>query len=71
MERHARVQCGTSGCSTNLGWTMKHMAWSPRSPETKTPDFRVLNSSGAVPVLDEDGFVLSESMAINFDLAKK
>ena len=50
---------------------MKHMAWSPRSPETKTPDFRVLNSSGAVPVLDDDGFVLSESMAINFYLAKK
>ena len=49
----------------------EHMDWRPRSAETKTPEFRALNPSGAVPVLDDDGFVLSESMAINFYLDRK
>lgn len=54
-----------------LGLDYEHMDWLPRSPETKTPEFRALNSSGAVPVLDDDGFILAESMAINFYLAKE
>ena len=54
-----------------LGLDYEHMDWLPRSPETRTPQFRALNASGAVPVLDDDGFILSESMAINFYLAKK
>ena len=48
-----------------------HKAYLPRSPETKTPEYRGLNANGRVPTIDDDGFVLSESMAINFYLAKK
>ncbi|MGI9521818.1 MAG: glutathione S-transferase family protein [Hyphomicrobiaceae bacterium] len=54
-----------------LGLDYEHTNWMPRSPETKTQEFRALNSGGAVPVLDDNGFILSESMAINFYLAKK
>ncbi len=54
-----------------LGITYEQNDWLPRSPETRTPEFRALNPNGRVPVIDDDGFVLSESMAINFYLAKK
>jgi glutathione S-transferase len=43
----------------------------PRAPGTRTPEFLAMNPNGAVPVIDDDGFVLSESMAINMYLAKK
>lgn len=43
----------------------------PRSPGTKTPEFLALNPNARVPVIEDDGFVLYESMAINFYLAKK
>jgi glutathione S-transferase len=49
----------------------EHKDYLPRSPETKTPEFVALNPNSRVPVIDDDGFVLSESMAINFYLAKK
>jgi glutathione S-transferase len=39
--------------------------------ETRTPSFLALNPNGHVPVIEEDGFRLSESMAINLYLAKK
>src|SRR5690349_1804368 len=54
-----------------LGLQYDHKDYLPRSPETRTPEFRVLNPNGRVPVIDDDGFILSESMAINFYLAKK
>jgi glutathione S-transferase len=54
-----------------LGLAYDHKNWLPRSPETRTPEFRALNPNGRVPTIDDDGFVLSESMAINFYLAKK
>lgn len=54
-----------------LGLAYDHKDWAPRSPETRTPEFRALNPNGRVPTIDDDGFVLSESMAINFYLAKK
>jgi len=43
----------------------------PRSPGTKTPEFLALNPNARVPVIEDDGFVLYESMAVNFYLAKK
>ena len=43
----------------------------PRSPGTKTPAFLALNPNARLPVIQDDGFVLYESMAINFYLAKK
>ena len=48
-----------------------HKDWLPRAPETKTPEYRALNANSRVPTIDDDGFILSESMAINFYLAKK
>jgi glutathione S-transferase len=54
-----------------LGVSYDHKDYLPRSAETQTPEFTALNPNRRVPVIDDDGFVLSESMAINFYLAKK
>ena len=43
----------------------------PRAPETKARAFLALNPNARVPVIEDDGFVLYESMAINLYLAKK
>ena len=39
--------------------------------DLKTPGHLKLNPNGRIPVIDDDGFVLWESMAINFYLAAK
>ena len=57
--------------AAELGLTYQHQDLAPRSPGTRTPEFLGLNGNGRVPVIDDDGFVLSESMAINMYLAKK
>ena len=54
-----------------LGLDYEHLDYAPRSPETRTPEFLALNPNGRVPTIDDDGFVLFESMAINLYLAKK
>jgi len=54
-----------------LGIKFDHKDWLPRAPETRTPEYRALNPNARVPTIDDDGFILSESMAINFYLAKK
>jgi len=54
-----------------LGLNYEHKDWLPRSPETRTPDYLALNGNARVPTIDDDGFILSESMAINCYLAKK
>ena len=54
-----------------LGLAYDHKDYLPRAPETRTPEFLALNPNARVPVIDDDGFVLSESMAINLYLAKK
>ncbi|MBV9861602.1 MAG: glutathione S-transferase family protein [Alphaproteobacteria bacterium] len=38
---------------------------------TRAPDFLAVNPNGHIPAIDDDGFVLWESMAINLYLAKK
>jgi len=38
---------------------------------TKSPEFLKVNPNGHIPAIDDDGLVLSESLAINLYLAKK
>jgi glutathione S-transferase len=54
-----------------LGLQYEHLDYAPRSPATRTPEYLALNPNGRVPTIDDDGFVLSQSMAINLYLAKK
>lgn len=54
-----------------LGLSYDHNDILPRSPGTRTPAFFALNPNGRVPTIEDDGFVLYESMAINMYLAKK
>lgn len=54
-----------------LGLEYEHLDYAPRSPATRTPEYLALNPNGRVPTIDDDGFVLSESMAIDLYLAKK
>jgi glutathione S-transferase len=61
----------TAKSVSQLGLNYDHKDYLPRAPETRTPEFRALNPNGRVPVIDDDGFVLSESMAINLYLSKK
>lgn len=39
--------------------------------EAKLPDYKKVNPNGRVPAIDDDGFVVWESMAVNLYLAKK
>lgn len=39
--------------------------------EAKTADYLKINPNGRIPALDDDGFVVWESMAVNLYLAKK
>jgi glutathione S-transferase len=54
-----------------LGLDHEHIKVDFATGETRTPGFLALNPNGHVPVIDDDGFVLWESMAINLYLAKK
>jgi glutathione S-transferase len=42
-----------------------------RPGDTKPPEFLALNPNGKCPTLEDDGFVLFESLSINLYLAKK
>jgi glutathione S-transferase len=54
-----------------LGLDYEHVKVDFTTGETRTPAHLALNPNGQVPVIDDDGFVLWESMAINLYLAKK
>jgi glutathione S-transferase len=45
---------------------------SPNAPfNTTSPAFREISPAGQIPVIDDDGLILSQSLAINLYLAKK
>ena len=54
-----------------LGLNYQHIDLAPRAPATRSAEYLALNPNGRVPTIEDDGFVLSESMAINLYLAKK
>ncbi len=54
-----------------LGLDYEHVKVDFATGETRQPGFLALNPNGHVPVIDDDGFILWESMAINLYLAKK
>jgi glutathione S-transferase len=54
-----------------LGLSVDNVPVSFADPATKTPEFLAVNPSAKIPAIDDDGFHLAESMAINIYLAKK
>lgn len=52
-----------------LGLQYEQVPYAVRSADTQTPAYLALNPAGKVPTLDHDGFVLTETFAINFYLA--
>ena len=54
-----------------LGLDYEHFKVDFATGETRTPAHLALNPNGHVPVIDDNGFILWESMAINLYLAKK
>jgi glutathione S-transferase len=53
-----------------LGLSYENVKITPAT-DTRTPEFLRLNPNGHVPVLQEDGLTLCESIAINLYLARK
>jgi glutathione S-transferase len=52
-----------------LDYALDLVEWT--APDLKAPAFLALNPAGQIPTLEDDGFVLAESLAINLYLAKK
>jgi len=56
--------------AAELGLDYVHVPLAFDDPKLKSADFLKLNPAGAVPTIVDDGFALSESLAINLYLAK-
>ena len=54
-----------------LGVQYEHIPTHFADGGTKSPQFLAINPAGRIPAIDDDGFCLAESMAINVYLAKK
>src|SRR3989442_14391502 len=54
-----------------LGLDYEHLKVDFADGSTRQPSHLAVNPNGHVPVIDDDGFILWESMAINLYLAKK
>ena len=54
-----------------LGLEFEHIPLMMGDPELKQPAFLKINPAGRIPAIDDNGFTLSESLAINLYLARK
>ena len=54
-----------------MGLTYRQVPVNTQNGENRRPEFLKLNPSAKVPVIDDQGFVLRESLAINFYLVAK
>jgi len=54
-----------------LGLPYEHVPTHFMDGSTRRPEFLVINPNGRVPVINDEGFIVYESMAINLYLAKK
>lgn len=54
-----------------LGLDYEHVKIDFADGATRTPAYLAVNPNGHVPSIDDDGFILWESMAVNLYLAKK
>jgi len=54
-----------------LGVPYEHVSQTYMGGATRTPEFLALNPNGHIPVLDDDGTIVWESMAITLYLARK
>ena len=54
-----------------LGLDYEHLSIETGGEGARSPEFRGLNPNGRLPFIDDDGFVLFESLAITLYLAKK
>ncbi len=57
--------------AAELGLEFEHIPLAFGDPALKQPAFLRINPAGAIPAIVDDGFALSESLAINLYLAKK
>ena len=61
----------TRWCTEELALDYEILPIDFADASSKTPDYLAINPNGKVPAIDDDGFVLWESMAINCYLARK
>lgn len=54
-----------------LGLDYEHLPIETGPVGTRKPDYLAVNPNGRLPAIDDDGFVLWESLAVNLYLAKK
>jgi glutathione S-transferase len=54
-----------------LGLDYEHIAIETGPAGARQPDYLAVNPNGRLPAIDDDGFVMWESLAINIYLAKK
>src|SRR5215468_3696186 len=54
-----------------LGLDYEHIAIEIGAAGARKPDYLAINPNGRLPSIDDDGFILWESLAINLYLAKK
>jgi len=57
--------------AAELGLDFEHDPVAVADPRLKSPEFLRLNPAGAIPTIEDDGFALAESLAINLYLAKR